>query len=155
MKDRVFELCDIVRETGYAIHAYHGPGHVEKIYENALVHRLRKQGLKVSQQHPITIHDEDGTELGAYKVDLLVEDTLVVELKAARAIVVEHIAQLLGYLRGGHWEHGVLINFGAKKFYIKKYAMLDNPPLPGTKLGFLGALFSLLSLLCISCIFCG
>jgi len=66
MKDRVFQLCDVVRETGYAIHRYHGPGHLEKVYENALVHRLRKLGLDVKQQHPLTVYDEDGTVLGEY-----------------------------------------------------------------------------------------
>ena len=47
------ELCDKVREISYAIHHYHGHGHLEKIYENALVHRLRKDGVNVKQQHPI------------------------------------------------------------------------------------------------------
>ncbi len=53
------ELCDIVRETAYAIHVYHGHGHLEKVYENALVHRLRKAGIDVKQQHPIQVCDED------------------------------------------------------------------------------------------------
>ena len=48
------ELCELVRETAYAIHVYHGHGHLEKVYENALAHRLGKAGLKVKQQHPIT-----------------------------------------------------------------------------------------------------
>jgi GxxExxY protein len=60
-KHPAFQLCDIVRETAFAIHRYHGPGHVEKIYENALVNRLRKRGLKVEQQVPIQVYDEDGT----------------------------------------------------------------------------------------------
>ena len=149
MKEKGFELSDIVRETGYAIHAYHGCGHLEKIYENALAHRLRKQGLNVAQQHPITVRDEDGTVLGEYKVDLLVEDTLVVELKASRSVVHEHVAQLLGYLRGGNYQHGLLVNFGAGKFHIKKYVSNDNPPNPGTKLGYLGAALTLLSLFCV------
>ena len=54
---------------------------------------------------------------------MFIEDALIVELKAARAIAKEHVAQLLGYLRAARIEHGVLINFGASKFYIKKYAM--------------------------------
>lgn len=51
------ELCDVVRETAYAIHLFHGHGHLEKVYENALAHRLRKQGLDVQQQHPLTVYD--------------------------------------------------------------------------------------------------
>jgi GxxExxY protein len=126
MKDKVFQLCDVIRETGFAIHKYHRHGHVEKIYENALAHRLRKQGLQVKQQHPLPVFDEDGTLLGDFYADLLVEAELVVEVKAARALVDEHTAQLLGYLRSGRLEHGVLVNFGAPKFAIKKYA-LSNP----------------------------
>lgn len=118
-------LCDVIRETGYAIHRYHRNGHVEKIYENALVNRLRKQGLEVQQQHPLQVFDEDGALLGNFSADLLVENQLIVELKAVRAVVDEHVAQLLGYLRASRIEHGLLINFGAGKFQIKKYIIND------------------------------
>jgi GxxExxY protein len=93
------ELCDLVRETSFAIHRYHRSGHLERIYENALANRLRKLGLNVKQQHPLNVYDEDGTLLGQFFADLLVEDCLIVELKAANAVVDEHIAQILGYLR--------------------------------------------------------
>ena len=119
-KDRVFQLCDLVRETGYAIHRYHGPGHLEKVYENALVHRLRQQGIQVAQQFPMTVYDEDGTVIGEYIADLFVEETLIVEIKAARSVANEHVAQLLGYLRAAKNEHGLLVNFGVSKFNIKK-----------------------------------
>src|SRR6185295_15435722 len=107
------QLCDIIRETSFSIHRYHRYGHVEKIYENALVHRLRKQGLEVRQQHPIAVFDEDGTHLGDFFADLLIENRLVVELKAARSVADEHVAQLLGYLRSSRIETGLLINFGS------------------------------------------
>ncbi len=119
------ELCDIVRETGFAIHCYHRNGHVEKIYENALANRLRKLGLEVKQQHPIQVFDEDGTVLGDFYADLFVENQLVVELKAARNVIDEHVAQLLGYLRASRIEHGLLVNFGSTKFQIKKYILND------------------------------
>jgi GxxExxY protein len=119
----IMELCDIVRETGFAIHKYHRHGYSEKIYENALVHRLRKQGLDVKQQHPIQVFDEDGTLLGDFYADLFVENQLVVELKAVRDVIDEHVAQLLGYLRASRIEHGLLVNFGAGKFQIKKYIL--------------------------------
>ena len=51
------ELCDIVRETAYDIHVYHGHGHLEKVYENALAHRLRKACVAVEQQFPLTVYD--------------------------------------------------------------------------------------------------
>jgi GxxExxY protein len=121
--ENINELCDIVRETSFAIHTYHRNGHLEKIYENALVNRLRKLGLKVHQTHPLTVYDEDRTVLGEYFADLFIEDCLIVELKACKAIADEHVAQILGYLTSARIETGVLINFGAPKLQIKKYLM--------------------------------
>lgn len=122
------ELCDLVRETSYAIHLYHAHGHMEKVYENALVHRLRLVGLNVNQQHPIKVRDEDGTVVGEYFADLIVEDRLVVELKAVKTLADEHTAQLLGYLKSTRIEHGMLINFGSYRFQIKKYVRSSMPP---------------------------
>jgi GxxExxY protein len=117
------ELCDMVRENSFAIHQYHRHGHLEKIYENALAHRLGKAGIHVQQQHPIHVLDEDGAMLGEFFTDLLIEGKLVVELKAAKTIADEHVAQLLGYLRSTRMEHRLLINFGAPKLFVKKYVM--------------------------------
>lgn len=117
----IMRLCDIIRETSFAIHQYHRFGHLEKIYENALANRLQKVGLKVLQQYPLSVYDEDGTLLGEFIADLFVEDCLLVELKACRALADEHTAQLLGYLRASRIEHGLLVNFGAPKLQIRKY----------------------------------
>jgi GxxExxY protein len=119
----IFKLCDLVRETSFSIHKFHRHGHLEKVYENALVHRLRKMGLSVEQQYELPVYDEDGTILGDYKADLFVENCLIVEVKAYRTLVDENIAQLLGYLRSSRIEHGLLINFGSLKLQIKKYAL--------------------------------
>lgn len=120
------ELCDIVRETSFAIHCYLKHGHLEKVYENALVHRLTKQGVLAVPQHPLKVYDEDGTAIGNYYADLFVEDVMIVELKAVRAIDNEHVAQILGYLRASRIETGLLINFGASKLSVKKYLMTEN-----------------------------
>jgi GxxExxY protein len=117
------ELCDVVRETSFAIHQFHRHGHLEKIYENALAHRLGKAGLNVRQQHPIQVFDEDGTILGDFYADLIIEGRIVVELKAVKSIADEHVAQLLGYLRSSRMEHGLLINFGAPVLFVKKFVM--------------------------------
>ena len=85
-------LCDQVRQTAYAIHAYLGHGHLEKVYENALAHRLRKTGLYIQQQVPIEVFDEDGTLIGDYIADLLIERVLLIELKTAKALALEHEA---------------------------------------------------------------
>lgn len=116
----IFALCDVIRETSFDIHRYLRNGHREQIYENALVHRLRKQGISVAQQPEIRVFDEDGTPLGYLKADLIVESQLVCEIKGAQSIVDEHVAQLLGYLRASRMEHGLLINFGGPRLQVKK-----------------------------------
>lgn len=114
-------LTDTIRETSFAIHKYLRHGHLEKVYENGLAHRLRKQGLQVDQQQPIQVRDEDGMILGDFIADLLVEKILIVEVKAARTLADEHTAQLLGYLRATNIEHGVLVNFGGARLQIRKF----------------------------------
>ena len=121
----IMKLADIIRETSFALHKYLRHGHLEKDYENALTHRLRKQDIKVEQQFPLKVFDEDGTIIGDYFADLFVNDQMIVELKAAKTIADEHVAQILGYLRASKIEHGLLINFGAPKLQIKKY-ILNN-----------------------------
>ena len=125
-KDRIFKLCDIIRETGFSIHKFHRHGHLEKVYENALAHRLRKLGISVEQQYPLKVLDEDGTVIGDYYADLFVENCLIIEVKACNALVNEHTAQLLGYLRSSRIEHSLLINFGNHRFEIKKYALSNS-----------------------------
>jgi GxxExxY protein len=118
-------LADQVRQVAYAIHIYHGHGHLEKVYENALHHRLRKIGIKAEQQEAIRVFDEDGAPLGEYYADLLVEDKLIVELKTVRALAPEHEAQIMGYLKASRKQHGLLINFGSYRFQVRKYIWTD------------------------------
>lgn len=124
--DDIMKLCDVIRETSFAIHRYLRNGHFEKVYENAIAHRLRKRGMEVLQQYPIKVYDEDGTLLGDYVADLFVEKRLIVEIKAAKSFSEEHIAQILGYLRGSRIEHGLLVNFGAPKLQIRKFILSQN-----------------------------
>jgi GxxExxY protein len=124
--DQLNTLCNEVRESGFELHRYLRHGHLEKVYENGLMNRLQKKGLSVAQQIPVQVTDEDGTLLGEMKADLLVENALLIELKASDAIHPCHVAQLLGYLRATGFNYGLLINFGAPRFCIKRY-ILDNP----------------------------
>ena len=125
-KQDIKQLCDVIRETSFEIHCYLRHGHLEKIYENALVYRLVKRSIKVEQQYPLSVYDEDGTLLGDFHADLFVDDRLIVEVKACKTLANEHISQLLGYLRASRIEHGLLINFGAPKLQIKKYVLSAN-----------------------------
>ena len=116
----IFTLCDTVRATSLSIHEYLRSGHLEKVYENALAHRLRKKSICVVQQVPIDIFDEDATLIGHYVADLVLDGQLIVELKACHTLTPEHMAQIFGYLRGSRLRHGMLINFGGPKLQVKK-----------------------------------
>lgn len=119
-EERILRLCDRVRQIALELHGYLRHGHLEKVYENGLAHRLRKGGLTVEQQKPLQVRDEDGTALGNYYADLFLEDALIIEVKACKTLADEHIAQVLGYLRASSYRDAVLINFGAPKIQIKK-----------------------------------
>ncbi|MSU46235.1 MAG: GxxExxY protein [Lacunisphaera sp.] len=122
---RINQLCEPVRETSYAIHRYHRHEHVEKIYENALVHRLLMRGVQVRQHYPLSGFDEDSTLPCDFYCDRFVETCPVVELKAGRAIANEHGAPLLGCLHPSRVKTGLLINFGAPGLSVKKYLLTE------------------------------
>ncbi|MBI5945540.1 MAG: GxxExxY protein [Chloroflexi bacterium] len=96
-----------------------GIGFIEKVYENALAHIIHKSGLKVSQQYPIKV-SFDGIIVGEFLADLLVEERVLVELKAVSVLKDEHTAQALNYLRATGLEICLLINFGTSKIEIKR-----------------------------------
>ena len=96
-----------------------GPGFLEKVYENALAHELRKSGLSVTQQRGLTVL-YDGIVAGEYVVDLLVEDVLLVELKAVKTLDETHRAQCLNYLRASCTRLCLLLNFGTARLEVKR-----------------------------------
>ena len=120
------QLADIIRQTAFEAHVFLRHGHNEKVYENALHNRLRQKSLTVEQQRPISVYDEDGSLLGEFFADLVVNQEFIIELKAVRALVEEHTAQILGYLRASRYEHAMLINFGAPRIQFQKYIFRQN-----------------------------
>jgi GxxExxY protein len=96
-----------------------GVGFLEKVYENAMAHELRKAGLLVEQQHPVTVH-YDGVVVGSYAADLLVEKTVPVELKAVTTLDAVHRAQCINYLKGSGLWLCLLLNFGTPRLEIKR-----------------------------------
>ncbi len=98
-----------------------GPGFLEKVYENALAHELRKAALEVMQQHALTVTYDD-VVVGQYRVDLLVEQTLLVELKTVRALDDGHRAQCLNYLKATGLPLCLLLNFGKPRLEIGRVA---------------------------------
>ncbi len=112
-------ICDRIRQIAYELHEYLGIGYLEKVYENALVHRLQLAGMNVSTQVPITVKDQDDFVIGEYVADMVV-DNIVVELKAVSALLPVHVAQTINYLKAMRLEHGMLINFGSERFQCRK-----------------------------------
>ena len=112
------------RVIGSAFTVYNtlGYGFLEKVYEYALVHELRKAGLHITQQKPFPVF-YDGINVGDYVADLLVGDSLIVELKSAKAIDDSHIAQCLNYLKAARLRHGLLLNFGPQRVEIRRLIM--------------------------------
>jgi GxxExxY protein len=96
-----------------------GVGFLEKLYENALAHELRKAGLLVDQQHPVTVY-YDGVVVGAYAADLLVEKTVLVELKAVAELNAVHRTQCVNYLKASGLWLCLLLNFGTPRLEIKR-----------------------------------
>lgn len=99
-----------------------GAGFVEKVYENALAHELHKAGLKVHKQHPIHVM-YDGIIVGEFLADLLVEDRVLVEIKAVKAFDEAHQAQCINYLQATGLRLCLLLNFGTRKVGIKGIAL--------------------------------
>ncbi len=96
-----------------------GIGFVEKVYENALAHEIQISDLRVAQQAPIKVL-YDGIVVGDFFADLLVEEKVLVELKAVSMLKDEHTAQSLNYLRASGLEICLLINFGTSKVQLKR-----------------------------------
>jgi len=116
--------------TDKVLHAFYkivypqlGYGFLEKVYENAMAIALASLGLKVQQQAKIFVYFQKQI-IGEYYADLLVEDVVIVELKAVSRLLSEHEAQLLNYLRATPYEVGLLLNFGPKPDFCRK--VYDN-----------------------------
>jgi len=99
-----------------------GPGFLEKVYENALAHELRKQGLNCAQQVGIEVH-YDGIVVGDYISDIVVERQVLIELKCASNLTDLHMAQCLNYLKATGLPVCLLINFGVPHIEIKRIAL--------------------------------
>ncbi len=108
----------------YTVYNSLGYGFLEKVYENALALELQKAGFHISQQQPITVY-YDGQMVGQYYADIIVNDTIILELKASENIREEHKLQLLNYLRATEHEIGLLLNFG-KSPQIKRVIFSNN-----------------------------
>jgi len=99
-----------------------GSGFLESVYEKALLIALRKKNINVVTQAPVTVTFR-GQQVGSFFADLLVEDEVIVELKAVKALVPEHLSQVINYLKATGLETALLVNFGSRKV---EYRRLHN-----------------------------
>jgi GxxExxY protein len=113
------ELTDEILKSFYDVYNVLGYGFLEKVYQNALYIELRSRGFSVEAQKQIKVTYK-GRELGDYYADLIVNDLVILELKAAEVLVKEFESQLINYLRGTRIEVGLLLNFGVKPEFKRK-----------------------------------
>jgi GxxExxY protein len=130
------DLTERIIAAFYEVYNTLGWGFLETVYQNAMQHELRKRGLRVYPQSKIDVF-YDGVHVGEYFADLLVEDCVILELKAAEQLAPEHEAQLLNYLKGSSIDVGLLFNFGPKPQFRRKVfetARLRPPASPPPEL---------------------
>lgn len=118
------ELSEKIIICFYKVYNTLGYGFLEKIYEKSLEIELKKNGIRVETQKPIKVYYE-GNLVGDYFADMLVEDKIILELKAAEAIIEEHEFQLINYLKATNIEIGLLLNFG-KKPEVRRKIFTNN-----------------------------
>ena len=108
------EISKIVFESALKVHKALGPGLLESAYEECLFYELKKTNLKVEKQKPLPlIYEEVNLEVG-YRIDIIIEDKFIVEVKSVEALNDVHLAQLLTYLKLSECKLGLLINFNVK-----------------------------------------
>ena len=112
-------LTDKIIACAIEVHKVLGAGFLENIYENAFIYELKQKGLKVEQQKVIPVIYK-GVKIGEHRLDLLVEDEIVVENKAVKEFDDIHKAQILSYLKLINKKIGLLINFAKTKIDIKR-----------------------------------
>ncbi|PMB14994.1 GxxExxY protein [Fischerella thermalis] len=117
--DEIDKITQKIIGCAYTVSNILGVGFLEKVYENALFHELRKAGLRVKQQYNLQIL-YDSIVVGEYFVDLIVEECVLVELKAVKNLDDGHFAQCMSYLKASRLKVCLLINFGNPKVEIKR-----------------------------------
>ena len=121
------ELCYKVIGAAMAVHRHFGPGYLEEVYKNALMVELEALGIQSEKEVPIAVTYK-GVRVGDYRADVIVDNRLILELKAVTTINPSHEAQLVNYLNATGIEDGLLINFGASSLQHKhKYRVYRQP----------------------------
>lgn len=129
ISDDNYKYTDVTQKiikAFYQVYNTLGYGFLEKVYENEIIIELKSMGINVEKQKPIKVYYKE-QQVGEYYADLIIEDVVIVELKAAESLCEEHEFQLINYLKATDIEVGLLLNFGKspeikrKVFSTKKY----------------------------------
>jgi len=113
------EITEKILAACFEVAGELGAGFLESVYEKALLIALRQKGLEAEEQYPTRVHFR-GVPVGEFFADLLVEEKVVVELKAVKALAPEHQAQVINYLKATGIEVGLLVNFGSPKIEYRR-----------------------------------
>lgn len=127
------ELTGEIINAAFRVHNVLGPGFLEKVYQNAMIVELKEMGLEVVCQYPADVFYK-GHQVGEYYADLMIENCILIELKAIEHLMPIHETQLVNYLNATKIDHGLLINFGtsvAMKHKYRKYQKQTNQRKPG------------------------
>lgn len=119
------EITNKIIKAFYKVYNNLGYGFLEKVYENSLLYELQKAGFSCEKQKQIKVYYEN-TKVGEYFADLIVENKVIVELKAAENLCYEHECQLINYLKATNIEVGLLLNFGQKPQFKRKIFTNDR-----------------------------
>ncbi len=119
------ETTEGILKAFYKVYNELGFGFLEKVYENALFHELSKAGFYCEKQRQIKVYYDDH-QVGEYYADIIVENQIILELKAAEALIKEHEFQLINYLKATDIEIGLLLNFGKKPEFRRKIFTNDR-----------------------------
>ncbi len=119
------ELTKAIIGDFYRVYNELGYGFLEKVCENSMAIALKKSGLFLAQQFPIDVYFESQV-VGIYEADIVVNDLVILELKAAKTLNPDHEAQLLNYLKATRYEVGLLLNFGPTKAEMKRKAFSNT-----------------------------
>ena len=117
---KINELTERIIGLAYRIHNELGPNLAEKVYENSLMIELEMAGIATIQQHPLPVYYRERL-VGDFKADIVVDERLIIEAKAVRAILPEHEVQLVNYLNIAKIDDGLLLNFGPSVEVKRKF----------------------------------
>jgi GxxExxY protein len=113
------KLTEQIIGAAIEVHRRLGPGFIESIYHRALIVEITKRGLALQTELPIVIM-YDGVEVGKHRLDLVIDATVIVELKSIKYIEDVHFAVVRSYLRASNLRHGLILNFSKTKLEVKR-----------------------------------